>query len=289
MKPVIDVRMREMGGIGTYITQLTKRIEMESLNIHAPIYSFKEQLAYPFVIPRCNLFFSPHFNVPLTPIRAKKRVAAIHDVYHLDHPDRFSAFKYNCAKKLYARAIAFDLVLTVSEFSKGRILHHFPQAVVEVIPLGGDHLVEVPPLEVLGIQKSYYLFVGSHKAHKNRSFLKGIPIVEALGQYSEGELVWLYKNAQALIFPSLYEGFGLPPLEAMSLGCPVLASNSASIPEVCGEAAIYFDPQDRKSLDQAIEELPSQRKQLIEKGYQQVSEKTWDLCAKRHHHAFTSF
>ena len=288
MKRFIDVRMRNKGGIGTYISQLVRRLEMKPLKLRAPIYSFKEQIAYPFAIPKCDLFFSPHFNVPFFPIRAKKRVVTIHDVYHLDHPDQFSSLKHTCAKKLYARAASSDLVLTVSEFSKGRILHHFPSALLEVIPLGGDHLLGIEPVEVLGISSPFYLFVGSLKPHKNRRLLDGLPLIEALGQYSDGELVWLYKNAEALIFPSFYEGFGLPPLEAMSLGCPVLASHSASIPEVCGEAAIYFDPKIRESLDRALQELPSVRDQLIEKGIQRSSERTWDLCAKRHDRIFTS-
>lgn len=85
-------------------------------------------------------------------------------------------------------------------------------------------------------------------------------------------LVRLYRGARALIFPSLYEGFGLPPLEAMLLGCPVITSNQSSLPEVCGDAALYVDPYDVNDIAAAIRTIVSDDKlcaDLIEKGYRQ--------------------
>ncbi len=76
---------------------------------------------------------------------------------------------------------------------------------------------------------------------------------------SDEELTSLYLHAQALVFPSLYEGFGLPPLEAMGLGCPVLAAQAASIPEICGDAALYFDPLDHADMARAIRTLLDDR------------------------------
>lgn len=155
-----------------------------------------------------------------------------------------------------------------------------------MIPLGGDHLVDVEPIEVRGIPLPFYLFVGSSKPHKNRQLLEGLPTVDAGGQYSARELVWLYKHAQALIVPSFYEGFGLPSLEAMSLSCPVLASNRASLPEVCADAALYFDPTNRESLDSVIGQLPSHRDEMIERGRKRCSAMSWELCAQRHAYLF---
>jgi glycosyltransferase involved in cell wall biosynthesis len=286
----MDTRMRGKGGIGTYITQISERFNLESLHFRAPLYSLWEQLGYPFQIPCCDIFFSPHISVPLLPVRAKKRITTVHDVYHLDYGHSYPLRKRLAMKQLYKQALlGSDLVITVSAFSKGRILHHFPQARVEVIHLGADHLLEVEPKEVHGIPEHYYLFVGTHKSHKNRGLLEELPIVDVMGQYKEGELVWLYKNAKALIFPSLYEGFGLPPLEAMSLGCPVVASDAASIPEVCGDAALYFDPHKRRDLERALEMLDGKGSYLVEQGLRRASAFVWEECVQRHHALFALF
>src|SRR5262249_26954971 len=92
--------------------------------------------------------------------------------------------------------------------------------------------------------------------------------VKFLGYVPAEELPSLYQNAECLIFPSLYEGFGFPLVEAMACGCPVLASNTSSMPEICGDAAIYFDPTNKQSLKKAIEEIignEKTKKDLIKK------------------------
>jgi glycosyltransferase involved in cell wall biosynthesis len=91
-------------------------------------------------------------------------------------------------------------------------------------------------------------------------------------------LKWLYQNAQAYVFPSLSEGFGLPPLEAMVHGCPVVASNAACIPEVCGEAAVYFDPNNSQEMAEKINLVlndPNLRRYLIAKGHTQAAKYSW--------------
>jgi glycosyltransferase involved in cell wall biosynthesis len=91
-------------------------------------------------------------------------------------------------------------------------------------------------------------------------------------------LVSLYKSAFCLVYPSLYEGFGIPPLEAMALGCPVLASNVSSIPEVVGDAGILFDPLSEESLVTSIESLynESKRNEMIKVGFGQERKFSWD-------------
>lgn len=276
MKALIDARMIRSGGIGTYIQNLLPHLSLEIAPLKAPIYSLREQLEFPWKIPACDLFFSPHFNVPLLPIRAKKRVVTIHDVFHLDHGMQM-------ARPLLKKASSSTHIITVSEFSKKRILHYFPKANVTVIHPGADHLLKIEP-SPLDVQKPFYLCVGSEKPHKNLNFVrKLVPnLVIATGDLPIENLVWLYRNARALIFPSLYEGWGLPPLEAMSLGCPVLASNAASIPEACGDAALYFDPKLPETLLEAISRLPKYRNRLIEKGRERSSLFTWKQTAKLH-------
>ena len=104
--------------------------------------------------------------------------------------------------------------------------------------------------------------------------------VESRGHVSADELLDLYRSAACLVFPSLYEGFGLPPLEAMACGCPVAASNATSLPEVCGDAAEYFDPLSTEDMAAAIVRALDGR--LVETGLARAAGFTWDACARAH-------
>ena len=104
------------------------------------------------------------------------------------------------------------------------------------------------------------------------------------GYVPENVKTALYRYAEAFVFPSLYEGFGIPPLEAMSLGCPVVCSDAASLPEVVGEAGIYVNPADVPSIAQGIWTVircPEQREALLEKGCAQVRKFSWETSAER--------
>ncbi|WP_420316802.1 glycosyltransferase family 4 protein [Ekhidna sp.] len=183
---------------------------------------------------------------------------------------------------------------------------------------GVDRLIVHSSIKIQ-LDSPYFLFVGNIKPHKNlynallafelvlnkidnikfcivgkrEGFLTGDSSISQLlkdkkklyenviftGYINDKELALFYKEAKALFFPSLYEGFGLPPLEAMSLGCPVLCSNSSSIPEICGEAAIYCDPNSVTDMSQKLIEILSNsemRERLIMKGYEKVDEYSWD-------------
>lgn len=105
-------------------------------------------------------------------------------------------------------------------------------------------------------------------------------IVQKAG--SDLQLYNFYRHATAFIYPSLYEGFGIPPLEAMSVGCPVICSNTSSIPEIVGEAAFQFDPNHSGSIDDAIRkaiEDSTARTEMIGRGYTQFQKFSWDKCA----------
>ena len=105
-----------------------------------------------------------------------------------------------------------------------------------------------------------------------------------LGFVPDGQLKQLYHEALAYVFPSLYEGFGLPPLEAMALSCPVLSANTSCLPEVLGDAAIYFDPHDKQSLLSAIlrvKEDEALRRQLIARGLAHSAKFKWQDCAEQ--------
>jgi glycosyltransferase involved in cell wall biosynthesis len=112
--------------------------------------------------------------------------------------------------------------------------------------------------------------------HERLSLPEG---VESRGHVSLDELVGLYRAASALVYPSLYEGFGIPCVEAMACGCPVAASKVASIPEVCGDAAVYFDPFSVESIAQGIRDVLDQPPTG---GIERAARFTWEKCARRH-------
>jgi len=126
---------------------------------------------------------------------------------------------------------------------------------------------------------------GNFKEIENEKF-KRLNIINKIYQYSVNDdiLTYLYKKAVAFIFPSLYEGFGIPILEAFSCGCPVIASNTSSLPEVAGDAAVYFDPTDKLSMLNSIQKViynDELKKQLINKGIERVKEFTWEKTAEK--------
>lgn len=190
--------------------------------------------------------------------------------------------------------------------------------IITVAPNAANHLgsiVEEPEiLERLGLRRSeYVLAVGSRNPLKNLSAVieafdlmgPDRPLLVIVGQQSasifqnrndrkdagtqpnhiiptgvitDGELRSLYRNARCLVFPSLYEGFGIPPLEAMQEGCPVIASAATSIPEVCGRAVLYCDPHNPRDIAAKIEEIGRDdglRRRLIEAGRLRSTRFSW--------------
>ncbi|UJS03200.1 glycosyltransferase family 4 protein [Cylindrospermopsis raciborskii] len=112
--------------------------------------------------------------------------------------------------------------------------------------------------------------IGKLESLLGKNFSRKVKLLEYV---SRRDLVYLYSGAFCFVFPSLYEGFGLPPLEAMSLGCPVITSNVSCLPEVCGNAALYVDPYSSESIRQGVEKLindPVLREELIKAGKERV-------------------
>lgn len=107
--------------------------------------------------------------------------------------------------------------------------------------------------------------------------------IKFTGYISDEELVNLYKSALCFLYPSLYEGFGIPPLEAMACGCPTIVSNIASLPEVCGKASVYIDPLNKGEIAQAIKNISTDerlREKLISAGFDQSDKFSWDRSAE---------
>jgi len=321
----IDARMAFSSGIGTYIRQivplldgfritlLVDRIDadwcrdFEQILFPAPIYTVKEQMIFPKIVPQCDLFWSPHYNVPLLPIRAKKRVVTIHDACHLalgSLPERIYA------KFVMGRALRkSDRAITDSQFSKDEIQRFHGDYDLEVIPIAANQEQFSRQTSSEEIRKKYQLpdkfilFVGNQKPHKNidglmRAFSKvNVPGLELImvgkgtrtGMVLDEELPHLYSMAEAFVLPSFYEGFGLPPLEAMGCGCPTIVSNAASLPEVCGDASLYFNPHQIDDMAAAITKVVTNdrlKNELIEKGYDRVKSFCWKRAADRHRQIF---
>jgi glycosyltransferase involved in cell wall biosynthesis len=216
------------------------------------------------------------------------------------------------------------LILTDSTFSQKELARYLkaPAERFLVIPLGGDHLqvIQSDPtvLQRHGLTpNSYFLVVANQSRHKNFSCIldaarlvkskvdfvavggnyrqvfhqKGLvereilpSNVQTLGYVNDSELKALYENAIGYIFPSLYEGFGLPILEAMNCGCPVLCSTAASLPEVGGEAVLYFDPHDADNLAAAVEHLlsdPNLKLALKAKALEHAVRFKWEKTAHK--------
>jgi glycosyltransferase involved in cell wall biosynthesis len=250
------------------------------------------------------------FTVPVPrPLRRQAMVQTLHDVQHLDLPHLFSRGERAYRRRFYDEAAKrADVVITMSQFAKRRIVESLgiaPERVV-VAHLGVDTAAFVPNS---GVRENFVLYPARGWEHKNherlvaameilRTRIPGIRLVltggalESLGELphwvdrrglvSTEELRALYRSASALVFPSLYEGFGLPPLEAMASGCPTAVSNAGSIPEVCGNAAVLFDPLDPDAIADGVEEAIGRHEELSALGAVQVAEFTWKKCGEAH-------
>jgi len=260
---------------------------------------------------------------PTGPIAKKHQVVTMHDAAVYAVPRAFS-WKFRAWYKALLPLLAhrIPLVMTVSEFSKSELARHCRIASERLRVAGGawQHVRRLSSdasiLEEHGLRPNgYVLAVSSVTPHKNfgvivdaitrlaeidvsvavagavnhevfgRTDLRSRKAVKLLGYVDDQQLRALYEGAAAFVYPSLYEGFGLPPLEAMALGCPVIASNAASIPEICGDAVLYFPPRDADALARAIERVVVDgrlRSELIAKGRARIQHFSWTACARQH-------
>lgn len=228
------------------------------------------------------------------PILARRQIVVIHDCGWASVPSAYSAkfrFAYRAIQMGLVRRGA--KIVTVSEFSKSEIVRHLgarPET-IDVIPEGGEHILRIERdptvLKDKGLESGrYVLAVGNLVAHKNLPALA--PLAEKLsrrgyklaivgahrdgifqtqggddlpwdatylGRLSDGALRMLYEHAACFVFPSRYEGFGLPPLEAMACGCPVVASDIPVLREICGNAALFADPDSPQDFIQQVERV----------------------------------
>ena len=149
---------------------------------------------------------------------------------------------------------------------------------------------------MLNLKDTQLLIVGSKQRtfayHDLKKFIHADQNIIFTGHISDEELITLYKNATLFVFPALYEGFGLPPLEAMACGCPVIVSNVASLPEVCGDAAYYVDPYNIESIAEGMQKVladESLQQSMREKGLKRAKLFSWEKSAKEYVRVFEYF
>lgn len=287
----------------------------------SPIYSLAEQVEVPARIPRSTeVLWSPNYNAPLA--SRGRLVVTVHDACHLALPNLLdSRLKHRYAKLMFANVkrraarVICDSKFTASEVT--RLTGLEPEKMTVIYP-GLSPSWRAPSALARPIAAPYLLFVGNVKPHKNLGRLlqafemlkDRIPHTLAIvgkregfitpdraviaaaerlgarvsftGEVTDQLLRAYYTHSDLLVHPSLYEGFGFPPLEAMATGIPVAASNAGSIPEVCGEAAAYFDPYSVEDMSAVIETtLTDQalRARLRDLGSRQIARYSWATTA----------
>lgn len=258
------------------------------------------------------------------PYFGRRPAAMLHDAAVFDQPQAYSAAFVAWYRSLFRRlALRARPLLTVSAFSRERLALRLGVAPARfvVVPNGGDHLDAVVPddtvLDRHGLRGTRYLLaVASANPTKNLPALQAAfarlrpdPVLRLVivggrnervfnddtasadppqllrtGPLDDAPLKALYRHATALVFPSLYEGFGLPPLEAMANGCPVAVARAASLPEVCGDAALYFDPLSVDDIAAALQRLlddAALRERLRVAGQARVAAFRWHSSAQQ--------
>ena len=237
----------------------------------------------------------------------------LHDVQHLDLPRLFGRAERAFRDVAWHRSVrSADRVVVPSGFVRDRAVETLglDPARVVVIHSGVDHARFRPGSAE---RETFLLYPARRWPHKNHQRLfeafgrlraerpglrlvltgDGSPAatpggVEALGLVSPDALVDLYHRAAALVFPSLYEGFGQPPLEAMACGCPVACSNAGALPEVVGDAARLFDPGDPAEIAAAVRDVLDTPDDWSRRGLERAAAFSWEATARGHEDVYRS-
>lgn len=285
-------------------------------------YSLAEQLKMPSIFKSQNLdlLHVPHFNVPI--FFRGKFVVTIHDLIHHQFSETSATTKnlltFNAKRIAYRKIIGNAIhksqkIITPSNFVKDEILKNFkvdPSKIVVTYEAAEEEYFEKTSVK----KENFIIYVGNSYPHKNLNELldamqnvKDTKLVlvcprdifsqrlkkeiekrnldekvELKGYLTSDKLSKLFQKAQAYIFPSLSEGFGIPGLNAMASGIPLLASNISVLKEVYGNAALYFDPKDSDDISQKINRVLRDEKlksELIKKGKAQVKKYSWQKMA----------
>ncbi|SAL00405.1 glycosyl transferase, group 1 [Caballeronia fortuita] len=317
---IFDGRWKGMHGIGRFATEVSDCLRLTQAELRGnPASPFDWlYLSVKLTSRTKTIFFSPGYSYPL--FYRGRGVLVVHDLIHVDVPCSFWFLKkLYCELILRTVCRRASAVLTVSEFSKRRLAEFtgIVPAKIRVVGNGvSDAFKKDGPVFELEDGETYFLGISNGKGHKNNEktidgfiaadlgdrvkllFLgrpsaailshveerKAHDRIRFLGRLSEEELAALYRGAQALIFPSLYEGFGLPIVESMACGTPVITSNCTAMPEIGRDVAIMVDPSSSEQIAQAIRRLSGNdalRRVMGEKGIVRARDFKWEDVARK--------
>lgn len=270
----------------------------------------------------CDVMFGANYFLPrLHAAVARRRVVTVHDLTYKRFPELLQNETLANLEQHMSREITqADAVICVSESTRQDLLHYYAIDERRAVAVLSGVATVVPPSPRLrgegpGVRGKYLLFVSTIEPRKNLGvLLDAFEDLKARGKY-DGQLVvvgkvgWksesivprlrgrdvvhldyldaaelasVYAGAEAFVFPSIYEGYGFPLVEAMAHGVPAIAARSSSLPEVGGDAALYFEPHDARTLASLIERVTTDtalREQLIARGHARVAELRWDRAA----------
>lgn len=266
---------------------------------------------------RYNIIHPTYYDPYIIDEFSGKLVVTVYDMIHEIFPEQFPE-NDNTIQNKRDMIHAADKIIAISESTKRDILKFYPQIdsnKICVIYLGNS-LVPKTELRKMNLPKDFILFVGNRGSYKNfdlfvKAFaqvtnrknnlnlvcagggkfnslelelLKELHVDELVQQNSflDDELAQAYSSAQCFVFPSKYEGFGIPVLESFACNCPTLLSNRSSLPEVGGNAALYFDPDDINDMAKKIEEViydEELRNKMISFGQERLKLFNWDRIA----------
>jgi glycosyltransferase involved in cell wall biosynthesis len=263
----------------------------------------RDALWYPFLFGRENsadVLHCPTYRGPLRP--ARPLVVTVHDLAVFRYPGAFNPWTRTYSPRIVPRVLAAARrIIAVSEFTRRELvdLLHVPDDKIRVVPNGVD---AVFTREGPSADGDYVLAVGTLEPRKNLPRLveaarrndvelrivgaRGWGDVDVggngvrwLGELQDIELARLYRGALCFAYPSLYEGFGIPVLEAMACGTPVVTSRGTAMEEVADGAAVLVDPTDPAELAAGIERAASHREELVQHGLERARAFRWDAIA----------
>jgi glycosyltransferase involved in cell wall biosynthesis len=253
-------------------------------------------------------YYDPYF---LRYLKGKPFVLTVHDMIYELFPEYFTEDKYTVQNKRILISSA-SRINVISESTKKDLLRLFPEVENKITVV--YHGCSFPVLDGITEKEDYILFTGARSGYKNfsnfiqalapllvsynlklvctghpfnteeKEMLENLNIADkTICKYvSDKELIDLYAKALAFVFPSLYEGFGFPVLEAFAAGAPAVLANTSSLPEIGANAAVYFDPysiDDMRNKIECVITSPDIQRDLMKKGKTRVKQFSWEKCA----------
>jgi alpha-1,3-rhamnosyl/mannosyltransferase len=314
MRVSIDVSplVQTRAGTARYLKGLLRELERrDDVSVRTRSFGRSDRLStlardaiwYPFALGRiadADVLHCPTYRGPL---RSRlPLVVTVHDLAVLRHPDAFNRWTRTYSPRVVPRVLeAAHRVIAVSEFTRRELVELLgvPDEKIRVVPnaVEAEFTREGPAAE-----GEYVLAVGTLEPRKNLQRLAeatrrtdvelrvvgargwgGVEVggngVRWLGEVSDAELARLYRGARCVAYPSLYEGFGIPVLEAMACGVPVVTTRGTAMEEVADGAAVLVDAHDPAEIAAGIERAAAEREQLIRRGLERARAFRWDAVA----------